>query len=120
VIVSISATPNRLWPVNKRLIDVVVSVAASDAGDAMPAARIVTVVISEFASPADWRVVDDLTVALRADRNGKETPRVYTVFVEVSDASGNVTTGSVEVTVPHDVADNGTVQPPARRRSARH
>ncbi len=121
VIVSITATPDRLWPVNKRMVNVSVSVTAADDGDATLSARIVSVSVSERASDTDWRIVDDLIVALRADRNGKEQPRVYTIVVEVSDSSGNLSTGTVQVLVPHDGSDNGTTtQPPPRRRSARH
>jgi hypothetical protein len=120
-ILSIKATPDRLWPVNKRLINVDVSVTAADDGDATLDARMVSVGISEGASDTDWRIVDDLTVALRAARNGKEQPRIYTIIVEVRDSSGNISMGTVDVIVPHDGADNGTTaQPPARRRSSRH
>jgi hypothetical protein len=120
-IVSIRATPDLLWPANKRLVDVVVSVTAADDGDPMPAARITGVIVSEHAQPSDWNIVDDLTVALRADRNGKEKPRVYTIVVEVSDASGNIGTATVDVTVPHDEGtDNATKPPVRRRRAVRH
>jgi hypothetical protein len=120
VIGSITASPDQLWPVNKRLVDVEVSVTASDDGDAAPHARITGVLVSEGVKPSDWRIVDDLTVALRADRNGKEKPRIYTIVVEVSDASGNIATGTVDVTVPHEGAENGTVPPQRRRRASGH
>lgn len=117
-IVAISVSPDLLWPVNKRLIDVVVSVTATDDGDAMPTARIAGVIVSEHVQASDWHIVDDLTIALRADRNGKEKPRVYTIVVEVSDASGNVSTATVDVTVPHDDGTDNVTKPPVRRRRA--
>lgn len=120
-ILSITATPNRLWPVNRRMVNVNVSVTAVDDAGATLAARIVSVAVSESVSDTDWRIVSDLTVALRAARNGQEQPRVYTIAVAVSDSSGNISTGTVDVIVPHDAADNGTTtQTPGRRRSARH
>lgn len=119
-IISITATPNRLWPVNRRMINVNVSVNAVDDADATLSARIISVAVSESVSDTDWRIVNDLTVALRAARNGQEQPRVYTIAVEVSDSSGNIAIGTVDVIVPHDGADAGTTQPPTRRRSARH
>ncbi|HYC88735.1 MAG TPA: HYR domain-containing protein [Thermoanaerobaculia bacterium] len=121
VILSIAATPNRLWPVNRRMVHVVVDVDAVDEGGGIVRARITSVAVSEAVSDTDWRIVDDLTVALRAARNGQEQPRTYTIVVEVSDSSGNISTGTVAVTVPHDGSDNGTTpQAPPRRRSARH
>lgn len=121
VIISITATPNRLWPVNKRLVDVVVTVNAVDDVDATLTARITGVLVSENVPDTDWFLRNDLTAVLRADRNGKEQPRIYTLVVEVSDSSGNIATGTVNVTVPHDSSENGTTpSAPARRRSARH
>lgn len=117
-ILSITATPDRLWPLNKRLVDVTVGVTASDDADTAPRARVVSVMVSEGVKESDWRIVGELTVALRADRNGKEKPRVYTIHVEVSDASGNVSAGTVSVIVPHDNPDNTNPQPQRRRRSA--
>jgi hypothetical protein len=38
----------------------------------------------------------------RTDPLSPGSGRVYTIHVECSDASGNVTTGTVDVTVPHD------------------
>jgi hypothetical protein len=44
----------------------------------------------------------DLTVTLRAERMGAGTGRVYTIYVESADASGNAILATTEVTVPHD------------------
>ena len=118
-IISITATPNSLWPVNKRMIDIAVTVQAEDGGTALPTARIVAVLVNEAVPAGDWTITGDLTARLRADRNGQEKPRVYTLVVEVSDAAGNVSTATIDVVVPHDGADKGSTSS-GRRRSARH
>jgi len=41
---------------------------------------------------------------LRAERSGLGTYRVYTITVACTDASGNTSTGTVTVKVPHDQA----------------
>jgi len=50
----------------------------------------------------DWEITGPLTVNLRAERAGTGSGRVYTLTVQCSDDSGNSSTGSVAVTVPHD------------------
>jgi hypothetical protein len=51
---------------------------------------------------SDWLIMRDLTVKLRAERIGKGHGREYTIMVECSDASGNSSTATTKVTVPHD------------------
>jgi hypothetical protein len=51
---------------------------------------------------SDWEITGPLTVDLRAERAGTGSGRIYTITVECRDASGNVSTGTVQVTVPHD------------------
>ncbi|MHA2273726.1 MAG: hypothetical protein ACXACI_17905 [Candidatus Hodarchaeales archaeon] len=51
----------------------------------------------------DMIIVNDQTVALRAERQGAGNGRVYTIHFELVDSSGNVASGSVEVWVPHDL-----------------
>jgi len=46
---------------------------------------------------------------LRVERTGGGDGRVYTVFFEVSDASGNVTSSSCKVGVPHDQSPPNTI-----------
>ena len=50
----------------------------------------------------DMVIVDGHTVDLRAEREGTGNGRVYTITYEVSDASGNTTTATCQVAVPHD------------------
>lgn len=50
----------------------------------------------------DIVITGNTSVDLRAERSGKGNGRVYTVFFDVTDASGNVSSSSCKVAVPHD------------------
>jgi len=101
VIQSITANPNVLSPANKKLIPVTLSVVASDNCDASPVSRIVSVTSNEaLGSQPDWVITGDLTLQLRAEVTSKTAPRVYTIKVCCTDASGNTTCKTVQVTVP--------------------
>jgi len=43
-----------------------------------------------------------LVVMLRAEQAGTGTGRVYTIYVECADVSGNIAGAIVDVSVPHD------------------
>jgi|ERR1051325_58352 hypothetical protein len=112
VITSVSTTPKVLWPPNHKLITVHVRAEVTDTCDPHPTWRILSVTSSEavnahgtgHTSP-DWLITDAHTVKLRAERSGKsKAGRVYTITVQASDASGNLSTpATVTVTVPHDM-----------------
>jgi hypothetical protein len=109
VISSVSANPNNLLPPNHKMTPVTVSVDVSDICDAAPACHIAEVSSNEpvngpgdgNTSP-DWVITGDLTVDLRAERSGNGSGRVYTIIVDCTDGSGNISTETVEVTVPHN------------------
>jgi hypothetical protein len=48
----------------------------------------------------DWVITGPLTLKLRAERS-EHGPRIYTITVESRDHSGNASTRTVTVTVPH-------------------
>jgi hypothetical protein len=50
-----------------------------------------------------WRVVDVTHVELRAERNGDGKGRIYSITSTCMDAAGNAATGTITVTVPHDM-----------------
>src|SRR5207253_2507501 len=103
-IASLSLSPSRLWPPNKRMVPVTVSVQSQDLCDtAAPSCRIVSVTSNEAVVPSSgWHVTPPLGLTLLADREGVGSGRVYTVTVACHDHAGNVTRRSATVTVPHD------------------
>ena len=102
LVLDLSATPSVLWPANHQMIPVTISVAALDTCDPSPVARIVDVRSTEpdFSFAPDWQITGPLTLNLRAERFGR-TDRVYTIFIEVTDASDNLASTSIDVRVAH-------------------
>ena len=102
------ASPNSLWPPNHKMVPVTVTVDATDLCDPNFSCEIVSVTSNEpenglgdgDTSP-DWIVTGALTLELRSERAGPGTGRIYTITVECTDDSGNSSTATVEVTVPH-------------------
>ena len=109
-IIDVSASPSVLWPPNHKMVAVEVSPTASDLCDTAPPTCTITGISSNEAVNArgdgntapDWEITGDLTVNLRAERSGGGNGRVYTMTVGCTDASGNSSTRTETVTVPHD------------------
>lgn len=106
--ISISTNPSVLWPANHKMVPVTVTVSVFDNCDA-PMCSIVSVTSNEPINglgdgdtAPDWQITGGLTVNLRAERSGKGSGRIYTITIKCKDASGNTTTGTVTVNVPHD------------------
>jgi HYR domain len=117
VIASIVASPDTLWPPNHKLVPVSITASATDNCDPSLSCRIVSVSANEPVlgpgsgnTDPDWVITDPgpkvspamLGVALRAERAGGGTGRVYRIDTTCADASGNTTAGATTVTVPHD------------------
>ena len=82
-------------PINATVVDLI---------DQAPTAKIVSVSSNEPSSGVpQWVITGPLSVNLRAERDGRGSGRIYTITMEARDASGNTTTGTVTVTVPHDM-----------------
>ena len=96
------------------MVPVAVNAQATDICDTSPTCRIVSVSSNEpINGPGDGNTSPDyqlnggdLPVDLRAERSGQGSGRVYTIEVECTDASGNSSTKTVDVTVPHDQGGN--------------
>jgi environmental stress-induced protein Ves len=125
VIVSITASPDELRPANHKLVDVTITVEATDDTDPAPYSRIFAVTANEAIDAAgsgnttdyDYNVTGPLTVELRAERSGQGQDRIYRIFIETYDAAGNRTTGNVTVRVPRD-GNGAPPQPTIGRRRA--
>lgn len=101
-ITRLTVSPSQIWPLNKAMVPVTVTVTASDNADPAPVCQLVTIASNEPITANDALITGPLTASLRAARLGSGHGRVYTLTVRCADASGNTVTGTVSVTVPHD------------------
>jgi hypothetical protein len=106
VMSNVTATPNSLWPPNHKLVNVSLGYTSSDSCPG--SSCFVTVTSNEPTNGTgdgdtapDWTVLSPTLIQLRAERAGGGTGRVYTVTVTCTDASGNSTSKSTTVVVPH-------------------
>jgi hypothetical protein len=106
---TLSASPDFLWAPNHKMVVVNLAAAITDNCDSAPTSRIISVTSNEPASgmgsgdaAPDWEITGNLTLNLRSERMGTGIDRIYTVTVEAKDASGNTSTRTVIVTVPHN------------------
>ncbi len=110
-VLELSADPGQMWPPNHRMVPVQVQVNVHDNLDPKPVVTLVSVVSNEadnglgdgdFADDIQKVELgtDDRELMLRAERSGKGTGRVYTLTYQARDASGNVSTSTVTVSVP--------------------
>ncbi len=109
--ISVSVSPNTLWPPNHKMVDVGFSFEVSDICDPDPAVSIeVTSDEPTATAPGaggskhapDAEVTEDGRVLLRAERSGKSDGRVYQLTVTATDACDNSSSESVSVKVNHD------------------
>lgn len=105
VIDSVRATPDRLWPPRHQMVDVSVSVEASDDSGETPVCSLISVTSNQPDDGAgdgdtanDIEITGPLSVRLRAERAGSQV-RVYTLTVECRDAAGNSSTDVAKVKV---------------------
>jgi hypothetical protein len=85
------------------MVPVRLDIDVSDNCDSSVAARITKITSNQSpnSSAPDWEITGPLSVNLRAERLGNGGDRIYTLFVEASDSSGNKTMDTIPVTVPH-------------------
>jgi probable HAF family extracellular repeat protein len=105
VIQSASIDRATLWPPDGKLIPVVVSATATDDRDPSPRCAVTAVAVLDVSyDPSDAQITGDLSMLLRAARSGSGNDgRTYEATITCSDASGNVATTKVRVSVPHDL-----------------
>ena len=114
-VLSVSLSPNSLWPPNHKLTPIAATVSASDACSANPSVRLVSIVSNELDDgtgdgdqPNDIQAIsggpapfgtDVRSFLLRAERAGGGSGRIYAVTYSATDAAGNSTTASAVVVV---------------------
>jgi hypothetical protein len=118
-VISISLSPNILWPPNHKMILITPTIAVSDNCDANPDVELTSITMNEGdetnaydpdydTTLGDGKTVNDIEVDesgniyLRAERSARGNGRIYTITYTVTDASGNTATATATVTVPHD------------------
>lgn len=103
---SVSVTPNVLWPANKKMIAISANITVSDDFDPAPSVTLVSITSNETLAAGDIQGAtfnsDDRSFLLKADRQGNGSGRVYTITYRAIDASGNSTIRTATVSVPHD------------------
>lgn len=101
-ITTLSTNPNVLWPPNHKMVPVAVSV-QSNGGCGTTTCKITSVTSNEpVDADGDWIITGNLTLYLRAERQGNGSGRVYTITVQCTDTAGNVTSKATTVNVVHD------------------
>jgi hypothetical protein len=107
--ITVSVTPDSLWPPNHKYAQVKTTVTAQDIGDPSPAITLVSITSNEPDNGKgdgntinDITLVDNYTFEFRAERSGNGVGRVYTITYQATDASGNSAQASATVTVNHN------------------
>jgi predicted extracellular nuclease len=109
-VITVTATPNTLWPPNHQLVPVTVSVIITDDSDVAGETITPTLVSAVSNEPdngledgdtaGDVVTVNPFNFQLRAERAGDRTGRIYTITYSATDDCGNTATTTVTVTVP--------------------
>ena len=101
VISGLSADPAILWPPNHQMVNVNVGYNVTSHCGA-PSCSLSITSNQPPQGSNDWAVLSSTLVALRAERDGADTDRTYTVELLCKDEHGNAASKSVNVVVPHD------------------
>jgi predicted outer membrane repeat protein len=101
VISNLSASPNRLWPPNNKLVDVLVSYSATDNSGQVPTCSLSVTSNDPDSDDDDVVIIDAHHLKLRASKAKRGRERLYTITVTCTDLSGNTSQAQTTVTVPH-------------------
>ena len=108
---TVEVDPDVLWPPNHKMVDVHASITVTDDVDPNPSVVLSSITCNGSAAAdcvegADYGTAD-VDFQLRAERSGKGNGRTYEITYEAVDASGNSSTVTVYVEVPHDQRSAG-------------
>lgn len=107
---SVSVTPSVLFPPNHQMVEITPTITVTDNRDADPVVDLVSVTSNQGDDVrGDGHTSQDVSIDasgrifVRAERTGNgNADRVYTITWRARDQSGNTSTASATVTVPHD------------------
>lgn len=104
---TVSLSPATLWPPNDKLVPITATITVKDDYDPAPEIQLISITANEVLDKDDAKDVqpgtDNRQFQLKAKRAGTNLAgRIYTVTYTATDGSGNKTTASATVTVPHD------------------
>ena len=104
---TITPPPAILWPPNNKMVAVTAAITVQDDYDPQPEIQLESITSSEVLAQGDRPGAvlgtDDRQFSLAAERDGSSLAgRVYTLTYSATDGSGNQSTASTNVTVPHD------------------
>lgn len=100
--VTITATPNVLWPPDHKMVSVTLGGGVISHGSDIQTVSIS--VADEYGKYTYWNLKYGDTVQLEAWRNGNDANgRVYTITAVVTDKAGNTKTKTTTVVVPRDM-----------------
>jgi len=116
---SVSVSPDTLWPPNHKMTPIAPTVTVSDICSLSIIPQLTSITMNEGAetnafdpnydydaaagdTSNDIMIDDNGKIYLRAERAGNNSGRIYTITFTATDASGNTSTSSAEVTVPHN------------------
>lgn len=111
--ISVSVSPNVLWPPNHKMVDVQAVVTIHDVGDPNPSWKLVSITSNEpEQGPGKKHSPDimghepgtpDLEFQLRAERLGQGGGRIYTITYQAVDSSSNSVLSEAIVMAPHNM-----------------
>lgn len=104
---SVTLSPATLWPPNEKLAPITATINVRDDYDPSPEIKLESIAANEPLDKDDVQgaqfLTDDRHFLIKAEREGKnKAGRIYTVTYSATDASGNKSTASATVNVPHD------------------
>jgi hypothetical protein len=117
--ISVSVSPDELWPPNHKMVVISPAITAADNCDPSPLIELQSITTNEGDetntyepnyddTQGDGHTVDDIqvdgngTISLRAERSGNGNGRIYTITYAATDACGNSSLASATVEVPHN------------------
>ena len=97
VLSEIKISPKNLWPASNKMKKVSVNYTATD--NAQEVTTELFVSSNAIDGVADWEIIDNHLLKLKASRLPDGTPRVYIITVTATDKAGNTTTRTTSIAV---------------------